>query len=84
MSKQCGNCGAQLPEAASFCPHCAQSQIERKEAKPPAFFGAIYRKKEGLLCFRLIDFEDFPQYAIPPWRISARRCWKKPFPAIPR
>lgn len=67
-----------------FARCCAQSQIERKEAKPPAFFGAIYRKKEGLLCFRLIVFEDFPQYAIPPCRISARRCWKKPFPAIPR
>lgn len=29
MSKQCKNCGAELPEGASFCPHCAQSQIER-------------------------------------------------------
>ena len=41
MSKQCKNCGAQLPEAASFCPHCAQSQIERKEVKPPR----LWRKK---------------------------------------
>lgn len=41
MSKQCKNCGAQLPEAASFCPRCAQSQIERKEVKPPR----LWRKK---------------------------------------
>lgn len=51
MSKQCKYCGAQLPEAASFCPHCAQSQIERKEAKPPAFFGAIYQKKRAYYAF---------------------------------
>lgn len=41
MSKQCKNCGAELPEGASFCPHCAQSQIERKEVKPPH----LWRKK---------------------------------------
>lgn len=41
MSKQCRNCGAELPEGASFCPHCAQSQIERKEVKPPH----LWRKK---------------------------------------
>lgn len=51
MSKQCKYCGSQLPEAASFCPRCAQSQIERKEAKPPAFFGAIYQKKRAYYAF---------------------------------
>lgn len=35
MSKKCKNCGAELPEDASFCPHCAQSQIEKTEVKPP-------------------------------------------------
>ena len=35
MSKKCKNCGAELPEDASFCPHCAQSQIEKAEVKPP-------------------------------------------------
>ncbi len=35
MSKLCKNCGAELPEEASFCPHCTQSQIERTEVKPP-------------------------------------------------
>ena len=41
MDKKCRNCGAELPEGASFCPHCAQSQIERTEAKPPR----LWRKK---------------------------------------
>ena len=39
--KKCRNCGASLPEGASFCPHCAQSQIERQEVKPPR----LWRKK---------------------------------------
>ena len=41
MRKQCRNCGAELPEDASFCPRCAQSQIERREVKPPR----LWRKK---------------------------------------
>ena len=41
MSKQCKNCGTDLPEDASFCPRCAQSQIERQEVKPPR----LWRKK---------------------------------------
>ena len=41
MSKKCRNCGADLPEDASFCPHCAQSQIERQEVKPPR----LWRKR---------------------------------------
>lgn len=41
MSKQCGNCGAELPEDASFCPHCTQSQIEKQNVKPPR----LWRKK---------------------------------------
>lgn len=41
MSKKCGNCGAELPEGASFCPHCTQSQVERAEVKPPR----LWRKK---------------------------------------
>ena len=47
MSKKCGNCGADLPEDASFCPHCTQSQVERSEVKPPR----LWRKKAlyGLL-----------------------------------
>ena len=39
--KKCRNCGADFPEGASFCPHCAQSQIERQEVKPPR----LWRKK---------------------------------------
>lgn len=41
MGKKCMHCGAELPEDASFCPHCAQSQIEKAEAKPPR----LWRKK---------------------------------------
>ena len=39
--KKCRNCGADLPEGASFCPHCAQSQIARQKVKPPH----LWRKK---------------------------------------
>lgn len=46
MSKQCRNCGAALPEDASFCPRCAQSQIEKREMKPPH----LWRKK-ALIAF---------------------------------
>ena len=35
MSKKCVHCGAELPDEAAFCPHCAQSQIEKVEIKPP-------------------------------------------------
>ena len=41
MTKKCRNCGVDLPEDASFCPHCAQSQIERRYVKPPR----LWRKK---------------------------------------
>ena len=35
MRKKCIHCGAELPEEAAFCPHCAQSPIEKVEIKPP-------------------------------------------------
>lgn len=41
MTKKCKNCGTELPESASFCPHCTQSQIDRTEIKPPR----LWRKK---------------------------------------
>lgn len=44
MGKQCKHCGAELPEDASFCPHCAQSQNERSDMRPPR----LWRKK--LMC----------------------------------
>lgn len=48
MNKKCIYCGTELPEDASFCPHCAQSQIEKVEAKSPR----LWRKKAmiGVLC----------------------------------
>ncbi len=48
MSKKCKNCNAELPEDASFCPHCAKSQIERTEVRGPR----LWRKKTWyvLLC----------------------------------
>ena len=51
MSKQCKNCGAELPEGASFGPHCAQSQIERKEVKPPH----LWRKKLRYVLCRYLN-----------------------------
>ena len=33
--KRCIHCGAELPEDASFCPVCAQSQVERQKVSPP-------------------------------------------------
>ena len=35
MSKTCKNCGAELPEGASFCPHCTAVQSEKQAVKPP-------------------------------------------------
>ncbi|MEY8403089.1 zinc ribbon domain-containing protein [Oscillospiraceae bacterium 44-34] len=33
--KNCPHCGAQLPNEAAFCPHCAGSIHKRTEVKPP-------------------------------------------------
>ena len=51
MSKKCIHCGAELPEDASFCPHCTQSQIEKAEVKLPR----LWRKKTMIaaLCVAL-------------------------------
>ncbi len=35
QQKTCPYCGAQLPDAACFCPHCAQDISERKKICPP-------------------------------------------------
>lgn len=36
MEHQCPHCGADLPEHASFCPHCARSVRDRETAQVPA------------------------------------------------
>ena len=41
--KKCPHCGAALPEAAAFCPHCAQGVRLRKEARPPRLWGRSLR-----------------------------------------
>lgn len=33
--KQCPRCGAELPEAASFCPHCMADLADRRQVTPP-------------------------------------------------
>lgn len=35
MEQKCPHCGADLPEEASFCPHCATTVHRRKAAKVP-------------------------------------------------
>ena len=57
MHKQCRNCGAQLPEEASFCPHCAQSQTEKEEVTPPR----LWRKKTiiAVFCVLVLAFAAF-------------------------
>lgn len=35
MSKKCPNCGASIPEDASFCPHCTTNLIEKQTINPP-------------------------------------------------
>lgn len=35
MEKKCPHCGAQLPEEASFCPHCTESVNARTTPVPP-------------------------------------------------
>lgn len=41
MTKPCINCQREIPQEASFCPHCATSQVEKEEVKVPV----IWRKK---------------------------------------
>lgn len=41
MSKKCSYCGAELPDEASFCPHCAHSLQEKRAIRPPH----LWRKK---------------------------------------
>lgn len=48
--KKCKNCGTELPESASFCPHCTQSQIDRTEVKPPR----LWRKKTLYILLSLL------------------------------
>ena len=33
MERKCPHCGANLPENAAFCPHCAKDIHPRKQAK---------------------------------------------------
>ena len=50
MSKKCVNCGQPLPENASFCPHCATVQTEKKEVKAPK----RWRKKAAAVVILLL------------------------------
>lgn len=65
MSKQCKNCGTDLPEDASFCPRCAQSQIERQEVKPPR----LWRKKALITagCALVLAAALCPSLAVRGW-----------------
>ena len=36
MEKRCCNCGAPLPQAASFCPYCATAVNQRQRLVPPS------------------------------------------------
>ena len=65
MEKKCRYCGAALPEDASFCPHCARSQLaaayfpvpepQKKRSRLPliiaTFSGAAVLLAGGLLLF---------------------------------
>ena len=52
MEHKCPWCGGELPEQASFCPHCAQFARPRREAPPPR----LLRKKllPGLLALAAV------------------------------
>lgn len=44
MKQNCPHCGAPLPEAAAFCPHCARSVRERRElTAPKPILGKVLR-----------------------------------------
>lgn len=65
MSKRCKNCGTDLPEDASFCPRCAQSQIERRAIKPPR----LWRKKVLITagCVLVLAAALCPSLAVRGW-----------------
>ena len=47
--KKCPYCGAELPEEAALCPHCARSVRLRTEAKPPRLWRKFLRPALVLL-----------------------------------
>ena len=53
MERKCPHCGADLPEEASFCPHCARTVHRRKAAKAPV--PMLKRALLGLLALVLLS-----------------------------
>ena len=54
MSKECINCGAELPDGASFCPHCETVQRDKLPmSAPPRRRGRIFAVLGGVLALAL-------------------------------
>lgn len=53
MEHKCPLCGADLPEEASFCPHCARTVSPRKTAKVPV--PMLKRVLLGLLALVIVS-----------------------------
>ena len=54
MSKECINCGAELPDGAAFCPHCETVQRDKLPmSAPPRRRGRIFAVLGGVLALAL-------------------------------
>ena len=54
MSKECINCGAELPDVAAFCPHCETVQRDKLPmSAPPRRRGRIFAVLGGVLALAL-------------------------------
>lgn len=61
MKNLCRRCGAELPENASFCPHCETPLREKRPVRPPH----PWRRKAGICAgVLLVGFGDLSHLAL--------------------
>ena len=67
--KRCPHCRAELPEEASFCPHCAQSVNQRAEPIPP-------RPLPRKLLYRVIAVALVAAVALGVWLVNQPKTYE--------
>lgn len=61
MSKKCIYCGSPLPDAASFCPSCAMSQIRKRKLRGPMLSRKVLWVAAGLFLLVLLGLLILPR-----------------------